>query len=170
LSVIVAAVVPSVIAKSSDVFREPSAIWKRPLAILNRYTPRINDTTDAKPIAVDGMYVRRETGVRISPTTKQAMSAPPATPDPQHRECGPPERSPADIQARLIQASPWNSESVTSSLVHEPSHPDRLSRHIGFNHFLWIDDAIEFGLGNEPQFQCSCLQGQIVIHGVVSDL
>src|SRR5262249_21194958 len=43
-------------------------------------------------------------------------------------------------------------------------------RHIGPHHFLWIDDAIEFGLRDVAQFQSGRLQRQIVVHGVVSDL
>ena len=45
-------------------------------------TPGIIDTTEAKPMAANGMCVRRETGVRISPTTAQATKAPVATPKP----------------------------------------------------------------------------------------
>jgi hypothetical protein len=39
---------------------------------LNRRTPGIIDTTEAKPMAANGMCQKRATGVRISPTVRQA--------------------------------------------------------------------------------------------------
>ena len=45
-------------------------------------TPGIIDTTEAKPMAANGMCRRRATGVRISPTTRQATNAPVAAPNP----------------------------------------------------------------------------------------
>jgi hypothetical protein len=58
----------SVALTSSGVAREPPASCTSPLAVLNRKTPGIIDTTEAKPIAANGMCQWRETGVRISPT------------------------------------------------------------------------------------------------------
>ena len=62
------AVVPSAIValNSSSVVCEPSASCTRPLAILNRNTPGIIETTEANPMAAKGMWQRRATGVRIS--------------------------------------------------------------------------------------------------------
>ena len=70
----VAAVKPSAIVNlsSSNVVRDPSASCTSPLAILNRNTPGIIDTTEANPMAANGICVRRETGVRITPTTAQS--------------------------------------------------------------------------------------------------
>ena len=74
------AVMPSamVALMSSKVVCEPTTSCTRPLAILNRKTPGIIDTTAAKPMAVNGMCDRRATGVRISPTIRQATKAPDA--------------------------------------------------------------------------------------------
>jgi len=44
--------------------------------------PGIIDTTEAKPMAANGMCQRRETGARIRPTVKQATKAPVAALDP----------------------------------------------------------------------------------------
>ena len=78
---IIAAVRPSkIVARTkSKVVCESLAICKSPLAILNKKTPGIIDTTDAKPMAAKGMCVCRETGVRSNPTTTQATKAPAAT-------------------------------------------------------------------------------------------
>src|SRR5271156_4428643 len=75
--VIVAAVMTSAIValRSSSVVPEPSAICTRPLAVLKRKTPGIIDTTEAKPIAANGMCQWRATGVRITPTMRQATRA-----------------------------------------------------------------------------------------------
>ncbi len=78
-AVIPAEIVPCI---SDSVGGAPSAICTSPLIILNRYTPGIIDTTEAKPIAPNGTCERRETGASISPTTIQAISAPTATPQP----------------------------------------------------------------------------------------
>src|SRR5215510_10279615 len=67
---------PIVEPVSSHVLFELSATCTRPLAILKRKTPGIIDTTDAKPIAANGMCQRRETGVRTRPTMRQATKAP----------------------------------------------------------------------------------------------
>src|ERR1700730_16952648 len=76
--IIVTAIIPSAVVAliSSPVECEPSASCARPLAILNRRTPGNIDTTEAKPMAAKGMGQRRATGVRISPTTRQAAKAP----------------------------------------------------------------------------------------------
>src|SRR5262249_27690761 len=78
------AVTPSAIVapNRSNVVFEALASWRRPLAILNRNTPGIIDTTEAKPIAANGIWLRRATGVKISPTTRQATNAPLAAPAP----------------------------------------------------------------------------------------
>ena len=78
------AVMPSAIValiRSNEVC-EPPAICRRPLAILNKNTPGIIDTTEAKPIAANGMCARCATGVSINPTVRQAMKAPVAAPAP----------------------------------------------------------------------------------------
>jgi hypothetical protein len=72
----------SVAVMSSSVLCELSANCTRPLAILNRNTPGIIDTTEANPIAANGMCHRRETGVRTSPTTRHARKAPVAALNP----------------------------------------------------------------------------------------
>src|SRR5579859_313580 len=41
---------------------------------------------------------------------------------------------------------------------------------IGLHHFLWIDDAIEFGFSHKSQLQRGDLESQVVVHGVVRDL
>ena len=46
---------PTVVLKSSSVVFPLSAICTRPLAILNRNTPGIIETTDANPIAANGI-------------------------------------------------------------------------------------------------------------------
>src|SRR5271168_4999136 len=76
--IIMMAVNPSAVValKSSGVICEPFASCRRPLAIRNRKTPGIMDTTEAKPMAANGMCQRRETGVRISPTKRHATKAP----------------------------------------------------------------------------------------------
>src|SRR5689334_10339419 len=81
---IVIAVIPSAIvaARSSRVVFELLVSKTRPLAILKRKTPGIIDTTEAKPMAANGMCQRRATGVRISPTTRQATKTPVAAPKP----------------------------------------------------------------------------------------
>ena len=58
--VMIMAVMPSAIVAliRSNVVCEPLAICRRPLAILNRNTPGIIDTTEAKPIAANGMCER----------------------------------------------------------------------------------------------------------------
>ena len=43
-------------------------------------------------MAANGMLVRRETGVRISPTTIHAISAPAAAANTEHAECNPAQR------------------------------------------------------------------------------
>ena len=82
--VTIMAVMPSAIVAliSSNVVCEPPAICRRPLAILNRNTPGIIDTTEAKPIAANGMCERCATGVSINPTVRQAIKAPVAAPAP----------------------------------------------------------------------------------------
>ena len=55
---------------------EALASCVRPLAILNKKTPGIRETTEAKPRAAKGMRRRRATGVMISPTMRQAAKAP----------------------------------------------------------------------------------------------
>src|SRR5262249_23041343 len=45
-----------------------------------------------------------------------------------------------------------------------------LARHVRLDHFFWIDDAIEFRLGDETQLQRGFLQREVVVHGVVGDL
>src|SRR5260370_5647806 len=62
--IIVTAIMPSaaVALMSSNVLCEPSASCTRPLAILNRKTPGIIDTTEAHPTAAKGMCHLRETG------------------------------------------------------------------------------------------------------------
>src|SRR5437870_3280197 len=74
----VMALMPSAIVRrrSPNVVCEPPASCRRPLAIRNRKTPGIIDTTEAKPMAAKGMCERRATGVRISPTIRQATKAP----------------------------------------------------------------------------------------------
>src|SRR5260221_2131231 len=81
---IATAVMPSasVSLMSASVVCEPSASCTRPLAILNRKTPGIIETTEAKPMAANGMCQRCATGVRISPTTKQTTKAPIAALEP----------------------------------------------------------------------------------------
>jgi hypothetical protein len=39
-------------------------------------TPGIIETTEAKPMAAKGIFQRRETGARITPTTRHATNAP----------------------------------------------------------------------------------------------
>ncbi len=55
--IIVIAVMPSAIVapKSSKVVFESWASCRRPLPILNRKTPGIIDTTEAKPMAANGI-------------------------------------------------------------------------------------------------------------------
>jgi len=57
VKMIVMAVTPSAIVAlmSSNVVCEPSASCTSPLAILNRKTPGIIETTEAKPMAANGM-------------------------------------------------------------------------------------------------------------------
>ena len=43
-------------------------------------------------------------------------------------------------------------------------------RHVGFDHFFRVDNAIEFGLGHKAELQRGCLQRQVVVHCVVRDL
>src|SRR5215469_553194 len=66
----------SVAPMSSHVLCELFVSCTRPLAILNMKTPGIIETTEAKPIAANGMRQWRDTGVRITPTTRQAIKAP----------------------------------------------------------------------------------------------
>jgi hypothetical protein len=78
-----------------------------PLAILNRKTPGIIDTTETKPMAANGMCDRRETGVRISPTMRQATKAPvaalePSTASDHHL------RAWASVPTATGQASMWS--------------------------------------------------------------
>ena len=74
----VMAVMPSAIvaAKSSGVVFELLVSSSKPLVILNIKTPGSIDTTAAKPMAANGICQRRATGLRISPTTRQATNAP----------------------------------------------------------------------------------------------
>ena len=67
---------------SSHVLCKPWVSCARPLAILNMNTPGIMETTDAKPTAAKGICQRRDTGVRITPTTRHATNAPVAAPAP----------------------------------------------------------------------------------------
>src|SRR6266404_1251597 len=67
---------------SSRVLCKPWVSCARPLAILNMNTPGIIETTDAKPTAAKGIWQRRDTGVRITPTTRHATNAPVAAPAP----------------------------------------------------------------------------------------
>src|SRR5258707_1029083 len=78
------AVMPSVMVApmTSNVVVARSASCTRPLAILNKKTPGSIDTTAAKPMAANGMWRRRATGVSISPTTRHATKAPVAAPEP----------------------------------------------------------------------------------------
>jgi len=82
--VTIMAVMPSAIITliSSNVLCEPPAICRSPLAILNRNTPGIIDTTEAKAMAANGMCERCATGVSINPTVRQAIKAPVAAPAP----------------------------------------------------------------------------------------
>ena len=66
----------SVAPMSSHVLCELLVNCTRPLAILNMKTPGIIETTEAKPMAAKGMLHRRETGVMIKPTMRQATNAP----------------------------------------------------------------------------------------------
>ena len=70
----VLAVTPSaiVVLISSNVAWQLSASCTSPLAILNRKTPGIIETTEAKPMAANGICQRRATGVRNSATVKPA--------------------------------------------------------------------------------------------------
>src|SRR6266567_858660 len=61
---------------SAHVICELLVSCTRPLAILNMKTPGIIDTTDANPMAANGMCQRYETGVRITPTITHAINAP----------------------------------------------------------------------------------------------
>jgi predicted anti-sigma-YlaC factor YlaD len=72
----------SVALKSPHVFCELLVSCTSPLAILNRKTPGIMETTEAKPIAANGMCQRRDTGARITPTTRHATKAPVTAPAP----------------------------------------------------------------------------------------
>jgi len=84
----ITALMPSAIValiRSSDACAR-SAICTRPLAILNRRTPGIIDTTEAKPMAANGMCQRRATGVRINPTTRHASRVPSAAPKQRMRQ------------------------------------------------------------------------------------
>ena len=64
--VMITAVMPLAIVAliRSNVVCDPLAICRSPLAILKRKTPGIIDTTEAKPMAANGMCERRATGVR----------------------------------------------------------------------------------------------------------
>ena len=75
---IVTAVMPSAIVAltRSNVVCAPLASCRRPLAALKTYTPGSIDTTEAKPMAANGMCQWRATGVMISPTARQATKAP----------------------------------------------------------------------------------------------
>src|SRR5262249_5779479 len=73
-----AAVAPT----SSSVVLPLSASCSSPLAIRNRNTPGNSETTEAKPIAANGIRERRATGVRIRPTAMHATAAPAAAPRP----------------------------------------------------------------------------------------
>src|SRR5215470_2158700 len=66
----------SVAPMSSQVLCELLVSCTSPLAILNMNTPGIIETTEAKPMAANGMRQRRETGVRIRPTIRHAINAP----------------------------------------------------------------------------------------------
>jgi hypothetical protein len=81
---VIKAVKPSAIValSNSNVVWDPLASCRRPLAVLNSKTPGIIDTTAAKPMAANGMCQRRATGVRISPTIRQATKAPVAALEP----------------------------------------------------------------------------------------
>ena len=60
-----------------------AASSSRPPAILNRNTPGISDTTEAKARLAKGSRSRSATGVTTAPTTRHATSAPAAGPAPQ---------------------------------------------------------------------------------------
>src|SRR5258708_36435583 len=86
--IIVTAVMPSatVALMSSNVACEPPASCTRPLAILNRKTPGIIDTTEAKPMAANGMCERRQTGVRVHPAGGEARDRPGGGPQPKRQK------------------------------------------------------------------------------------
>src|ERR1700757_3050275 len=56
-----------------------------PLAVLKRKRPGIIETTEANPMAANGIRQRRATGVRINPTDRHATRAPVAIPAPAFR-------------------------------------------------------------------------------------
>ena len=66
----------SVALISSHVHCDLLVSCTRPLAILNMKTPGIIETTEAKPMAANGIFQRRETGAMITPTMRHATNAP----------------------------------------------------------------------------------------------
>src|SRR3984957_10103979 len=43
-------------------------------------------------------------------------------------------------------------------------------RHVGCDHFFWVDNSIEFGLGHEAELQRGLLQRKVIVHSVVRNL
>src|SRR5262249_28672982 len=71
------AVMPSAMIDriSSNVVLSVLANWTRPLAIRNSKTPGMSATTDANPIAANGMCHWRAIGVSSRPTASDASAA-----------------------------------------------------------------------------------------------